>query len=448
MTRFLEQFRGALQETPGLRCHLETICDRIDRQGQLPKQVKLGQGLHHYQELSPLRRLFGDGLRETASGIVRVDIEHLLRRLSVKQRNGWSEALYAVLGREQVNRPAERRENESDVTRILERWMLEFSDLPEFGRFLHDRLEHWRRKVAGNGSEATQRVLFLAGKTVRSLRVNEAPIGLAEVAARCCGDSKALQSSELWGLVGDGLLCSAGDIPPYTLDQRNAAIRLCGVTENPTAVRVTLFGPVVYRKNGVTMDWIKRLWQMGEAAVLTWENLQGIESMGLAEEAPDARLITCENETPFCRLTREEGNAVVVYTEGYPNTAVKRLLSLLAPDLEVAWHWGDTDLDGLRIAGIVDEVLPVNLWRCDLPDLARCREGLIALDGAQLQRSRQFGERRPDFRFSEELAFTIENGWLEQESWCPDAVRTHAHVSSCGDKVHRRRIQADGSPPV
>lgn len=380
--------------------------------------MTLGDKLHQHRDLAPLRRVFGHSVRQTASAATRIDLAHFTERMSPEQREAWITALYAVLERQRLNRPAQRRQH-YDTAQILQRWTLAFPGLPGFSDLLRNRSTFWRKQVARQGADAVQELLFLAGGTVRFLIRNQSPIGAAEVAAQCCGDSKALRRLELRNVIGDGLLAMADELPPYTAQQRDEAFKRCGVTENPTAIRVTLFGPIVYRKSGVTLDWIKSLWELGESATLTWENLDGISEMALAGPAAQIRLVTCENETPFCRLQRELTDSVVIYTEGYPNTAVRRLLALLEPALGEAYHWGDTDLDGLRIASVIGGILPVRLWRCNLAALEPRRQDLIPLTPAQRQRSQQYLARHPDFRFAPELAFTVANGWLEQERWQP-----------------------------
>lgn len=420
MEYYLGIFRRALRDSPGLCRHLSTICDRVDQHGALPKQVTLGADLHQHRDLRPLRQLFGDSVRLTASATTRIDLTQLTARMSPEQCESWIAALYAVLERQRLDRPAQRRQRDDATSQVLERWALAFPDLSGFSDVLRGRSTSWQKQVSRQGADAVQGLLFQAGATVRFLIRNRVPIGLAEVAAQGCGDSKALRRPELRSLVGDGLLAMADELPPYTAEQRDEAFRRCGVTENPTAIRVTLSGPLVYCKGGVTLSWIKSLWGIGESATLTWENLDGISDMTVAAgPAVAPRLITCENETPFCRLQRELTHSVVVYTEGYPNTAVKRLLALLEPTLGEAYHWGDSDVDGLRIASVIDGILPVRLWRCNLSTLESRRKDLIPLTPVQCERSQQYLARHPDFRFARELAFTIANGWLEQERWQP-----------------------------
>src|SRR5207245_613987 len=135
------------------------------------------------------------------------------------------------------------------------------------------------------------------------------------------------------------------------------------VVENPTAIKVTLFGPLSYEKAGQRFDWIKQLWQLGETATLSWDNLRDVDAFAIElPSVASVEVVTCENETPFCRLVREQFAGVIIYTEGYPNAAVLRVLELLRGTNLDFLHWGDTDFDGLRIAELLNRVRNVRLW--------------------------------------------------------------------------------------
>jgi hypothetical protein len=88
-----------------------------------------------------------------------------------------------------------------------------------------------------------------------------------------------------------------------------------------------------------------------------------------AEGAP-AYLLSVENLTIFHELANGLAGplrGVLVYTGGYPSPSQLRgYLALLRsfPAEMPAWHWGDTDLGGFRIAGLLAEQAdrPLHLW--------------------------------------------------------------------------------------
>jgi hypothetical protein len=129
-------------------------------------------------------------------------------------------------------------------------------------------------------------------------------------------------------------------------------------------------------------------------------------------------LLTCENETPFGRMIREKRPEALLYTRGFPNDAVRAVYALLATQAACCRHWGDSDLAGLQIAAILHRLYPLQLWRCDRKSLGRQkdRQLLIPLTDEQKGKVERFISKQPNFIFLEELCFTLNNGWLEQES--------------------------------
>jgi len=148
--------------------------------------------------------------------------------------------------------------------------------------------------------------------------------------------------------------------------------------------------------------------------MLSMDNLRQISSITF-ECSGQEKIVLCENESPFNQLLRE--NMPSVYTAGFPNSAVKSFIALLAGEFELC-HWGDTDPEGLEIAALLNNIKPVKLYRCEIEDCKRLKQALKELDERKRKRAMQILQV-PTFPFRKELEFTINNGWLEQEAWTP-----------------------------
>ena len=314
---------------------------------------------------------------------------------------------------------------------VRKRLALAFPELTAVHPHLAAQESYWLRRADKFGAAEVQKALFQVARIVRHLWAWQGPSTLADLGATFCGDSKALRSGDLLRLVGDWLLLAEGGVDCLNAESRVAALKRHNVVENPTAIKVTLFGPLIYEKAGSRFDWIKQLWLLGETATLSWDNLSGLDAMMVdLPTGSKSPVVTCENETPFCRLVRERSAGVLIYTEGYTNAAVTRVLHLLRPVGLDLLHWGDTDLDGLRIAEILHRVHPLRLWRCDANEAARHQSLLKPLDDRKKHRAKTFLENHRDFRFADELRFT-DRAWLARTRELGRLSPTYASCVTC-----------------
>ena len=240
-----------------------------------------------------------------------------------------------------------------------------------------------------------------------SLRTAPAGITLSEFGAKWFNDSKALRSGPLRQQFEHLLRLQVGDDDSDSTTLLNSY----GITENPYTTHVVVFAPFAYcESNNEWLDWPYRLWQRGEAAILSWRTVRNITALHI--EKPFSMLITSENAAPFHRLV--ESRRPALYTEGYPNAAVKNLLRHFAATGLSCLHWGDTDLDGYRIA---DQVASQILSRMYTPPIADpdVRDHLQRLSEEQRQRTEKFLQANPCFSYFAELRQSLTCGWLEQE---------------------------------
>ena len=290
--------------------------------------------------------------------------------------------------------PAERRDQTLRKLRLLfPREQALFASLRES----EPALRYFR-----NAASAADDLIALV-KALLFLRETPAGITLSELGAKFFNDSKALRGGARRQQFEHLLRLNAGD------DQSDSAglLNACGVIENPYTTHAVVFAPFAYRtQDGAWMEWPLRLWQRGEAAILSWRTVRAIASLRFEE--PCSVIVTSENAAPFHRLV--ESRRAAIYTEGYPNAAVKALLACCAQAGLSALHWGDTDLDGYRIAEQVARCLPTSLH---VPSAHGARP--LRLTHDQHRRLAQFIDNHPEFRYLAELRHTLATGWLEQE---------------------------------
>ena len=238
------------------------------------------------------------------------------------------------------------------------------------------------------------------------LRLRDAPgITLSQLGSDCFNDSKALRGGALRGQL-ERMLQVVFDQPDLSSAELLAH---CGVIDNPYTSHAIVFAPFTFHMGAAgAFDFPRALFAAGQAAVLPWETIQRIGRITL--DAP-LRLVTSENAAPFLDWVR--AGVPAVYTEGYPNGAVRGLLRHFAAAGATAEHAGDSDLDGYRIAEQIGRSIPVTglLPRGGVAHLPH-----KPLDEAQRARIENYIARHPGFPYLEELRHTLAHGWVEQET--------------------------------
>lgn len=251
------------------------------------------------------------------------------------------------------------------------------------------------------------------------------PATLSQLGSDWFGDSKLLRAGAVHGQLLHILRAISGGDAETTDSELFARF---GIEENPYTSHVVAFVPFVYYVPGGThggdemLDYPWRLFNRGEACVLSLETVRCIERVEPRPPhgGPDCRrIVTSENAAPFRGLVSRSVPAV--YTEGYPNFAVQRLLRLFAKAGLRAEHAGDGDLDGYRIADLVASCIPVDRIVADdarmdgLP-----RRPLSAVSRTRLESWLAVNQNSPH---ASALRKTLSIGWLEQESFPLPSIR-------------------------
>ncbi len=413
----VEKIKKLLILYPHLRPFLLKICRRCRNKGVLLGVMKLGQNLDS-GDLEALQAVFGmQALTISKSGEVRISFDKFFKGMAFGVVERWIDALHHCLDLPRLDAAREVSLNQERFELIQERLRIAYPELDA----VHQSLKRGKgnTRLFGAGGKDVQTLLFKAAEITRFLRANGDVVTFSDLGARFCNDSKALRDTELSRLVESWLLIMEND-DGLGLDVEQTAWHRYHVVRDRLSVQATVFGPLVYEKNNQSYDWIYKLWQAGESATLSWGNIVDIDRMFLVENVcSGSGLITCENETPFGRMIRERQPGVLLYTSGFPNDAVMSLYRFIAPLVRSCRHWGDSDLAGFQIAAMLHAANPLKLWRCDLADLEKHRKRMIALSKEQESRIANFLDNHPGFLFAAELRFTLEHGWLEQESWLP-----------------------------
>ncbi|MDP8287490.1 MAG: DUF2220 family protein [Candidatus Electryonea clarkiae] len=412
-----DQLLKASAKNTKLKVLLVKLAQRIERIQGLTGRMKLGHDLPNDLK-SALLSVFPNSAIETKVNddvILRID---RIADSDVDERS-WISALQHIRRSSVADEGDENKLTVAELRKIIGRGRLLYPDLSNCWQAADKNPKEYLRIIHSKDAEQAQEELFAIAKAVQLLSSDHDPIGLMDLSARFLKDSKALKTrSSLIKLLQDWLiLVRYGDTDVEDIDDlRKSVLTDFGVFENVTSSKVTLFGPLKYVKQGKTFDWPVCLYKAGESATLSWDNLRDIERVILPENTV---IITCENETPFNQLIRENHSGLIIYTAGYPNSAVQRLLRLFSISAVKIQHWGDSDLDGLIIASTLNKIIPLALWRCNIEELRRHQRRFLPLTTFQKSRAETYLANHSDFPFKEELQFTLQNGWLEQESWLP-----------------------------
>ena len=233
------------------------------------------------------------------------------------------------------------------------------------------------------------------------------PVTLSQLGTDILGDSKSLRAGAR-RMVLERVLCA---VVGMDTDEsgREVSVRF-GIEENPFTSFVTVFAPFSFTLDtGETFRYPIEMFRTGLAAQLARQTVMRIRDVRIDVD----RIVTSENAAPFEALVRE--GVPCLYTEGYPNAAVIRLMELFAAQGMTVDHAGDGDLDGFLIADRISNAIRVQRVIADEVS----KDDSIPRRPISLQSRRRWEEylaTHPEFTHASSLCIALVRGWIEQES--------------------------------
>ena len=230
-----------------------------------------------------------------------------------------------------------------------------------------------RRLAGGNEWPLLEQTLDV----LEAVLALERPCDIAVLAARHCGDAKALNTGNPIGtLVVRALALLAEETPPADGESRRQLWEQHGVVCNPLSSTVLTLN---VRLDGD--DFLARSLALsshaGEPRVLT------LRELGQAPgRVTNRRFYICENPTVVAAAAHRLGkrSAPLICTDGQPKTAATLLLTQLASaGFRLTYH-GDFDWPGIQICNLVMQRHGAAPWRFDARHYS-ARTGKIDLKG-------------------------------------------------------------------
>ncbi|MBQ9430998.1 MAG: DUF2399 domain-containing protein [Kiritimatiellae bacterium] len=236
---------------------------------------------------------------------------------------------------------------------------------------------------------------------------------LSQLGSDWFGDSKKIRT----GALRRQLVAIYGAILNISPDEESRLLDGFGIAANPYTSCVTFCAPLTFKIDEETFDFPLKLYEKRMACQLPLETV--LRFGEVAWHGNVKEITTSENASPFLDLVKD--GVPCVYTEGYPNMAVRCLLRYLAAFKLKCTHDGDADLDGFRIAKEVGDCIHIAYSRpvkaLYWAQRSKTRIG-IPLTAEQRKRAEAFLAKDPDGYITTEVREMLAWGrWIEQESF-------------------------------
>lgn len=315
----------AIERAPAVAEVLKKLAGKVARGVALPGSFT-AKGLD-YDAQRELERLFGKVARRSPDGTL-----HVAMPQSLCEPCAWIEALeYFGLEREVQDESAED---------VFARLKLLLPDMDWFVDAL-SKSDEINRYLSRAGSQGDW--LALAKYVLENyFRNRRSCTTLSQLGSDIFNDSKKLRSGALRNQLR--AIFSAA-LYGSKMDERELFEGM-GIFDNPYTSSVTFSAPIMFEARGRTFDFPLAHYEEGMACQLPLATILEITAISWRDARP--QIVTCENASPFMDMVSE--GTPCVYTEGYPNAAVKMFLRRLSKFEPKCIHAGDADLDGFLIA--------------------------------------------------------------------------------------------------
>lgn len=317
---------AAIENAPAVAGVLKKLAGKVARGVALPCSFT-AKGLD-YDAQRELERLFGTIGRRQPNGSFCMQLHEFLRDPAV-----WREALdYFGLLKE--------RDVCHDNEDVFARLKLLLPDMDWFVDALSksDEINRYLSRAENRGEWLT-----LAKYVLKNyFQDRRSCTTLSQLGSDIFNDSKKLRSGALRNQLR---AIFSAVLHGSKLDERELFEGM-GIFDNPYTSSVTFCAPITFEVGGRIFDFPLACYEEGMACQLPIATI--LEITGMEWFGKPMEIVTSENASPFMDLVGD--GTPCVYTEGYPNAAVKMFLRMLSKFKLKCTHAGDADLDGFLIA--------------------------------------------------------------------------------------------------
>ena len=392
-----DKLAAAIQNAPAVAEVLKKLAGKVARGVALPGSFT-ARGLD-YDAQRELERLFGTLGRRNPDGALQMAIPQ-----NLCEPCAWSEALEFFGFEKQA-----ASESSEDV---FARLRLLLPDMDWFVDALSksDEINRYLSRAGNRGEWLT-----LARYVLKNyFQDHRSYTTLSQLGSDIFNDSKKLRSGALRNQLR---AIFSAVLYGSKMDERELFEGM-GIFENPYTSSVTLCAPIAFVAGGQTFDFPLVHYESNMACQLPLATILEITEMRWFGKRVE--IVTSENASPFMDLVSE--GTPCVYTEGYPNAAVKMFLRRLSKFEPKCIHAGDADLDGFLIAEQIRDCIrlaDVKAYKA-LYWARRLKLDVgIPLTDEQRRRIAAYAAKEDaDFRVRDYAGQLLDWGrWIEQESF-------------------------------